>query len=225
MKNKLKDWLRPVIKWITNDPDRFLKQVSGLVHVGANLGQERELYHSLGLKVIWIEPIPEIFTRLEENISNFKDQKAVQALVTDVDETTYEFHVASNEGASSSILQLKHHKDIWPEVNYKKTLTIKSTTLATLFKRENIDATNYQALVLDTQGSELLVLRGCLPILSNFNFIKVEVPDFESYERCCQLADVTSFMQQNGYKEFSRKRFARRTGGGNYYDIVFKQTT
>ena len=40
------------------DGDRFLKEVSGVVHVGANTGQERGIYDKLSLDVIWIEPIP-----------------------------------------------------------------------------------------------------------------------------------------------------------------------
>jgi hypothetical protein len=36
---------------------RFLRDVTGVIHVGANTGQERFLYRLFGLNVIWIEPI------------------------------------------------------------------------------------------------------------------------------------------------------------------------
>lgn len=210
-------------KIFRKDPDKFLKKVSGVVHVGANSGQERDLYNTLGLNVIWIEPIPELFTQLKANINDFKSQLAFQALITDVDDKEYIFHIANNYGASSSILELKQHIDIWPGVRYTKSELLKSITLATLFNREEIDANIYQALIIDIQGSELHVLRGSLPILQNIKFIKVEVPDFESYEGCCQLSDISSFMVENGYKEFSRNKFASRAEGGSYFDIVYEK--
>ncbi len=221
--DKIKTLLRPLRKVLGKSPDRFLLEVSGVVHVGANLGQERELYSAHGLIVVWVEPIPEVFTQLNDNIRGFKGQRAFQALVTDVDDKEYEFHVANNDGASSSILELKQHKDIWPGVHYTTTVLLKSMTLATLFARQRIDASQYQALVIDTQGSELLVLRGSLPVLNTFKYIKTEVPDFESYEGCCQLSDINEFMIEHGYKEFSRAKFAIRAGGGNYFDVAYKR--
>lgn len=121
------------------------------------------------------------------------------------------------------ILELKQHKDIWPSVHCTRTVLLRSMTLASLFLREHIDASKYQALIIDTQGSELLVLRGGLPILNNFRFIKTEVADFESYEGCCQLSDLNEFMIKHGYRQFSRSKFASRAEGGNYFDVVYKR--
>jgi hypothetical protein len=92
-----------------------------------------------------------------------------------------------------------------------------------LLEDQGIDVAQYQALVMDTQGSELLILRGAVSILSRFEFIKLEVPDFESYEGCCKLADVNAFMVSHKYKEHSRKKFASRKEGGSYFDVVFKR--
>jgi len=220
---KLKKMLRALGSVLRRNPDRFLREVSGVVHVGANHGQEREIYRAHGLRVVWIEPIPEVFTELASNMRDFRNQLAFQALVTDVDDREYEFHIANNGGESSSIFEFKQHKDVWPGVDYTTTVLLKSTTLATLFEKEHIDASAYQALIVDTQGSELLVLRGALAALGNFHFIKVEVPDFESYEGCCQLSDIDSFLTEHGYKELSRKKFASRAEGGSYFDIVYKK--
>lgn len=217
----IKALFRPLKKALQKNPDRFLENVSGIVHIGANTGQERNLYNTHGLSVIWVEPIPDVFDILNANIQGFKNQRAFQALVTDVDDREYEFNIANNNGVSSSILDLKHHKDIWPSVDYTTTIHLKSTTLATLFKRERLDPSKYQALVMDTQGSELLVLRGCIPIIDNFTFIKTEVSDFESYKGCCQISDINIFMTEHGYKEFYRKKLAGRADVGSYFDIVY----
>jgi FkbM family methyltransferase len=210
---------------LPKDPNWFLRSVSGVIHVGANAGQERETYEQMGLNVLWIEPIPSVFEKLKANIASLHRQRALQALVTDRDHETYQFHIANNMGASSSILQLKEHRDIWPEVEYTSTISLASITLTTLLQQERIDPSTFQALILDTQGSELLVLKGAEPILRYFQFVKTEVADFESYADCCQLADIIQFMRQHGFRESSRHVFARRSSGGQYYDITFKRKT
>ncbi|MGZ5136875.1 MAG: FkbM family methyltransferase [Burkholderiales bacterium] len=222
-KNRRNAILNRIRKLLKKDPDRFLQQVSGVIHVGANIGQERDVYEKYGLRVIWIEPIPVIFEMLKTNLEGLHRQRAFQKLVTDRDDAEYRFHIANNHGASSSILDLKQHKDIWPTVAYIKTITLKSVTLASLLQREQIDPTEYDALIMDTQGSELLVLQGADPILHSFKYIKTEVPDFESYAGCCQLTDIDAFLTRRGYKEFSRDRFASRAEGGSYYDIVYRR--
>lgn len=196
-----------------------------MIHVGAHAGQERDLYEKHGLRVIWIEPIPEVFETLRANIQGYARQSAFQYLVTNQDNAEYMFHISNNNGASSSILELKLHKDIWPEVSYERTITLQSTTLASLLEKESINARDYAALILDTQGSELLILRGAVGILDAFRFIKTEVPDFESYVGCCQLRDIDRFVKQHGFREFSRRKFAERDKGGSYYDIVYERRT
>jgi FkbM family methyltransferase len=203
------------------DPNRFLRSVRGVVHVGANVGQERRLYDRLGLEVLWIEPIPEVFAELTANIAALPRQRAIEALVTDRDDVPYEFNVANNGGESSSILDLKEHRDVWPKVGFTRTITLRSTTLAALAARERIDFARYDALVMDTQGSELLVLQGAEALLPHFRFIKTEVPDFEAYAGCARLADLGSWLNARGYTELSRHCFATRPGGGRYYDVVF----
>lgn len=204
---------------------KIFKEISGIVHVGANRGQESELYAKHNLDVLWIEPIPEVFAQLLQAIKSHKKQKAFQALITDVDDQIYQFNIANNNGASSSIFQLKEHKEIWPKVDFNKTISLKSRTLSTLFEQEQITPTKYQALVMDTQGSELLVLKGSLPLLKYFKYIKTEVADFEAYENCCQLTDINDFMVANGFVEHFRNKFGRptKTGGKSYYNIIYKR--
>jgi FkbM family methyltransferase len=213
--------LRRLRRLFAPDPNRFLRSARGVIHVGANVGQERELYRRYDLEVLWIEPIPDVFARLRANIAAFPRQRALQRLVTDRDDASYEFNVANNDGESSSILALKEHRDVWPKVQFTRTITLNSTTLATLLARERIDAARYDALVMDTQGSELLVLHGAEPVLGHFKFIKTEVPDFEAYAGCAQLADIERFLRDRGYEELARNRFASRPGGGHYYDVVY----
>jgi FkbM family methyltransferase len=225
------NWLKRISKarWqitggLSRNPNAYLRQISGIIHIGANTGQERELYAKHNLNVIWIEPIPEVFTQLEANLRTYPCQRALQYLVTDKDGGSYEFHISNNDGLSSSILELGQHRDIWPDVKYERHITLKGTTLASIVEREGIDLRNYDALVMDTQGSELLVLKGAARVLSGFTYIKTEAADFESYENCAKLAEIEVFLHSHGFRALHRKLFASRPGGGGYYDVIYKKS-
>ncbi len=206
------------------DPDRFLFHSSGVVHVGANVGGERHAYDWHDLYVAWFEPIPEVFARLNSNVSDFSKQIAINQLIADQDDKEFQFNVSNNKGASSSILNFKMHQDLWPDIAYTESLTLNSKTLASLIESGEIDMHKYDALVLDTQGSELLVLQGLKDYVRNFKYIKVEVADFEAYEGCCDTKDIEAFMHENAYKEFSRDKWKTVPNIGSYYDITYENT-
>jgi len=202
---------------------RFLRHVRGVIHVGANTGQEAELYQSFGLDVVWVEPIPEIFEKLHRHVARFRAQAAFRYLVTDEDCKDCLLHVANNDGASSSILDFRAHSEMWPDVQYTHSIVVKSVTLGTLVSRENIDVERFDALILDTQGSELRILRGAAELLSNFRFIKAEVPDFEAYRGCGRVAELSAFMLSKGFREYCRVPFMHTPGVGTYFDVVYKR--
>jgi FkbM family methyltransferase len=200
-----------------------LRKSRGIIHIGANEGQEREFYASFGLAVLWIEPIPDVFYELKRNISEYPKQQALNYLVAIEDGKEYKLHVADNSGASSSILELAKHTSMYPEIAYTGAITLRGATLNSILETERIDVRNFDAMVLDTQGSELKILQGAVSLLRNFKFIKVEVPDFEAYSRCCQIDELTRFMSLHGFREYNRQLIRHTPGIGSYFDIVYKR--
>jgi len=205
------------------DHNSFLRKASGVIHVGANAGQERTIYAKHDLDVIWIEPIPDVFLQLERNLGGFSKQRAYQYLITDKDDEKYTFHVANNNGASSSILELNAHKELWPTVFYQASIVLQGLTLASFVKKEGLDINKYDGLIIDTQGTELLVLKGAESLLRAFEYIQTEVPDFESYSGCCQIQGIEGFLNKHGFRECHRDKFASKQGVGSYYNIVYKK--
>jgi FkbM family methyltransferase len=199
----------------------FLMQSRGVIHVGANFGQERDLYKTYGLNVVWIEPIPEVFDGLKTLIHSYPNQKAFCYLVTDIDDGEYLFHVSNNEGQSSSIYDLADHKEIWPDVTYSKTITLKSITLSSLIKKEHLEMNKYDTLILDTQGSELLILKGAISLLPYIEYVKAEVADFESYAGCCKLSEMDQFFEEHNFRRIAKVGFAYKEGVGAYYDVLY----
>jgi FkbM family methyltransferase len=201
--------------------DFFLAEVSTVVHVGASEGQERYDYDRPWLRVFWVEPIPEVFARLSSNLRPFPRQHAIQQLVTDRDDVEYPFHIASNGGMSSSILELGLHRELWPDVAYERTIVLKSATLASLVARGTLTLAEPAALVLDTQGSELLVLRGAGAALDAVRFIKLEAWDFEAYQGCARLDEIDAFLADRGFRQLRRRVIGARTGLGSAFDVVY----
>lgn len=201
----------------------FLWNSHGIIHIGANLGQERDLYAAFGVDVVWIEPIPQVFEALRLNIAEFPKQRAYKYLAADDDEKEYHLHIANNDGASSSILGLAKHTEMYPQVAYQGAITVRSKTLSSILAAEQIDIQRFDAMVLDTQGSELKILRGAANLLSKFKFVKVEVPDFESYEDCCQIDELSGFMSSNGFREHNRHTISHTPGVGTYFDVVYER--
>jgi FkbM family methyltransferase len=213
---------RKILLTIDN-PDAFLGEVDGIIHVGANVGQERDLYANRNLGVLWVEPLPDVFKSLGENIKRFSRQTAVNHLVTDEDDVEYIFHVANNGGASSSILQFADHVELWPDIHFLRDVTLRSITLDSLLKKYGLDPGSYQALVLDTQGSELLVLKGAPETLRTINFIKTEAADFESYIGCARVGDLTAFLMPLGFKLVRKDKFSNSTPGREYFDLLYRR--
>jgi FkbM family methyltransferase len=201
----------------------YLRFCKGLIHVGANAGQERAHYARLGLDVLWVEPIPHVFAALANNLRGYPKQQALEALVTDQDGVHVELQISSNGGKSSSILALAEHKEVWPDIDFKSTLSLVGVTLPTLIKRNNIDIAKYDALLLDTQGAELLILRGASSMLSQFKYIQAEAANFEAYENCPRVPDIVAFVEAHGFKVDPATMSGWDGEKRGHWDLVFER--
>ncbi len=215
--------VRRLQRWVGYDHDRFLRHARGVIHVGANAGQERDKYAKRDLDVLWIEPIPHVFEELERNVRHYPRQRALQALVAGEDGKEYPFHIANNNGASSSIFELDEHRRMYPNIVTNETIVVQSVTLPTLIETHDVPLSRYDTLILDTQGSELLVLEGSEPILRHFEFIKTEAPNFSAYKGCPLLAEIERFLDEHGFAELSRHEFSEKPGVGSYFDVVYRR--
>jgi FkbM family methyltransferase len=204
---------------------QYLDKIRGIIHVGANSGQERRKYDEVGLNVLWIEPIPKIFDRLNRNIASYPRQRALNALVSDRDDQRVEFHIADNEGESSSILKMDEHRDMWPEVHQNVTVNMNTVTLPTLIQRESIDLHKYDALLLDTQGAELMILRGAVSLLNRFHYIETEAANFSAYAGCPTRDELVAFLKDHGFELVDEIKFGkhRLDASKSYFQLLFQR--
>jgi FkbM family methyltransferase len=206
-------------------PDQFLGQCRSIIHVGANEGHERALYDSYSLSVLWVEALPDVYTKLVENLSGYPKQQAVNALVTDIEGESYDFHVSNNSGESSSVFDFQDHKKLWPDVGFDRTIRLRSTTLEALLRSRGLSPSDFDALVLDVQGAELLVVLGSGELLKYVRYVKAEAADFESYKGACTFATLTQCLEERGFAYRLKDRFAGKSGVGSYYNILYERST
>jgi FkbM family methyltransferase len=210
-----------VLRPIRPFPDDFLKHVTGLIHVGANAGQERFLYRSHD--VIWVEAIPSVFDELQGNIADFPRQQAINAVLADKESDWVEFNISSNEGLSSSLFGLKDHAVDHPSVTYVAKERLKTTTFAAMLDEHQIDLARFQALVLDVQGAEILVLKGASDLIRQFRYIKAEASDAELYAGGCLASDVIAYLAGFGFRLQRKVIIATGKDGKRTYDIIFQR--
>jgi FkbM family methyltransferase len=203
----------------------FIKDSKGIIHVGANTGQARDIYAGFGLPVVWIEAIPEVFRRLGENIAAYPNQRALNYLIADRDGEEYTFHVASNDGQSSSIFDLGRHVDVWPDIHYVQTEKMLGVGLRTALERHSVNLDEYDTLIMDVQGAELLVLKGAEAILDKFKFIRAEACDFEMYKGGCRLADLDAYLIPRGFERVMAWQFKRARGpqAESVYEALYQR--
>jgi FkbM family methyltransferase len=180
---------------------RFGGTIRGIVHIGANDGEECGRYVESGASsVVYVEPLPEPFARLERKTAGIPGHVPVQALLADTEGKTVDFHVASNRGQSSSLFGLGRHGELYPEIGYTETRTMTTTTLDTLLATDRFKTEPFDLLVMDVQGAELLVLRGAERTLAKSSFLSLEVSESPLYDGSCCLDDVIAHLTPRRFR-------------------------
>lgn len=193
--------------------NRYAIRPKGVVHCGAHHAEERDDYARGGVeRVIWIEAMPDAFVKTVKNTTSINTTGAdkivasngivcLQACLSDVDGEHVKFNVASN-GQSSSMLEFGTHTTAHPEVKFVGTLDLITTRFDTLMQWHGLvgDLKPGGFLNVDTQGSELLVLKGMGDLLKQFDYAYVEVNAKELYVGNPLIKDVDDYLALFGFQ-------------------------
>lgn len=180
---------------------RWRLSFTGVLHIGANVGEERFMYDKLGIKKqIWIEGNPDIFLKLKENISYNPDAVALNYLIGDENKESI-LHESNNGSQSSSVLDLGYHKVDHPDVHYVRDIPLQMNRIDSL----DLDLSGVDLLNIDLQGAELMALRGMGDIINQFKAIYLEVNKKELYKGCPLVEDLDMFLLAYGFKRVETK--------------------
>ena len=125
--------------------------------IGAHLFQERELFNHIfpRLEAIYLfEPIPDLYTVLQQNLKDDLRVRVFPYAIADRNETTL-FHLTNNQ-ASSSLLPLGSHKELFPHVHEVGSIPVECRTLEHVISAEGLLPPDM--LFIDVQGAEYSVL-------------------------------------------------------------------
>lgn len=171
----------------------------GAIHVGAHEGREWSTYRELGIShAIFVEANPMVFERLRNNLGGETGVLLVNCAVTDRTAPIM-LHVTSQD-QSSSILRLKRHADLYPDIVETASVEVPGKTLDNLMCDLGVTAERFNFLNIDIQGAELKALQSGHKTLRHIEAINLEVNFEELYEGCAQIEEIDDFLASMGFR-------------------------
>lgn len=110
-----------------------------------------------------------------------------------------ELKITSNE-QSSSILDLKGHRGIYPAITEVAKVTVVARTLDALMAEKGLASADFNILNIDIQGAELLGLKGAENTLTDIEAVNTEVNFDELYEGGVLIHELDDFLALRGFK-------------------------
>ena len=166
----------------------------GIVHVGANEGYEVQWYLQLGLKpILCFEPLLEA---AEKFWQQYKPEQAhLELLALGNLDGTVQLHVTQGDGQGSSLLP-----ELPPEYHEVAVENVDISRFATFANETEFDPALYETLVIDTQGTELDVLRGMDDYLTGFTYLNIECSQEPVYRGGARADEVIDYLRRYGFK-------------------------
>ena len=191
---------------------------TGVLQVGASSGQEIGYFLNHGIShAALVEPLDGPFAVLRERCAGLGGFLPVQALCGSRDGEVVEFHVATNNGESSSLLKPLRHLTDYPFVGFPGTVGIQTFTLdrilAAIANQRPDIAQAIKLLFMDVQGAEMKVLHGANAVLHQVDYIYTEVGVGGSYEGDAPLEELIAFLKTYDFRIHELEM--NREGWGN----------
>lgn len=173
--------------------EKYNLNIKGVVQIGAHYGQEATLYRNIGVgNILMFEPVPETFAILKQNVG--KDVRLENCALGSYNGNVEMFIETANQGQSSSILEPSLHLIQYPHIQFNNKIIVPIRMLDEFI----IEAPLFNMLNIDTQGTELEVLKGAKEFLHYVDYIICEVNRDEVYKDCAQVEEIDEFLA--GYK-------------------------
>lgn len=178
--------------------NRFNVHPKGVLHIGANIGEEAEAYRRAGIiRQVWVEANLDLMDKLRSNIYP-PHEKAYCFCVGDEHDKEVIFNITNNKGQSSSIMELGTHKQQHPDVYVIEKRTIITKRIDKYFENGELDGLDF--LNIDLQGAELKALRGMGDLVRQFKWAYIEVNKNDVYVDCPHVNDIDLFLNGFGFK-------------------------
>jgi FkbM family methyltransferase len=182
--------------------------IQTVVDVGANTGQYGAELREWGFqgRIVSFEPTGAAFKTLAERAAT-DPHWSVFNFALGAEQGTAEINVASNEGASSSLMpMLEKHRQSAPEVKYVATEQVAVRTLDSALE-DIVTPEEILLLKMDVQGYEHFVLRGATSVLAQVRAIECELSLVPLYEGQLLLPQMLALLDSLGFQPVSFNPF------------------
>ena len=149
--------------------------------------------------------------------------KLCNLTVSDVDGKEVEF-IITNNGQSSSILELEYHKVAHPTIVEVERKVQKTTTIDTFYHENKIDARSYNFVNMDIQGAELLALKGMKSSLKYVDYLYLEVNTKPLYKGCALMSEIDAYLDSYGFRRVETQMTEHGWGDAFYIKNVWNRT-
>lgn len=190
--------------------------IEGVVHVGANRGGEVATYKALGAtRIVLVEANPELARALEKTFAGDPAITIASVAAGEADGEA-DFHLTSFD-QSSSLLKLKRHADIYPEIVASGTIRVPLRRLDGVLAGLGLGTARFDLLSLDIQGAELMALRGCPDLLARVSAVSCELCFEELYEGCALAPDIDAHLAKSGFARVATTTPYHSSWGDGFY--------
>lgn len=164
--------------------------IRGIVHVGANDGEEVQWYLKMGIdKVLCFEPLQEACAKLIANYPNLR--VAARHALGNYDGTA-QLNVTAGDGKGSSFL---------PTKDSIGTQWVQVSRWSSFVEFWKVRVEDFNCCVIDAQGMELDVLRGMDALIQNFDFLMVECGAIPISPGEATAAEVIAYLDRMGFDQ------------------------
>jgi FkbM family methyltransferase len=196
---------------MVNDMQFWEEMLSGddeirvIYQVGAHRAQElqamRRSFPALS-SIVLFDPAPRVRLHLQTLASNSSEIRFFPIAIGD-SECRADFYVTDNDQMSSSLLPMKEHKKLFPDVKVVETVEVLCSPLDSIIQEAGLPLPDM--LFLDVQGAEYRILASLSDrILDHVKIIYTETSTIEVYEGAQTFNDIQELLcprfQFAGYK-------------------------
>jgi FkbM family methyltransferase len=216
-------WLTPkpgnVELFLNTAHENFAIPFNGIIHIGASDGMEEYLYRKNGFQnILLIEADPSVAAQLAKRLENSAITTVASFAATDKNGIG-EF-IQTNNQVSSSLLELDNHLKLYPDIKEVNKIQVKLQKLDDYLLTDPRN-TQYNILVLDIQGAELMALKGAAHTLKQIDCIISEVEFDPLYKGAVVIEELDDYLLTHDFIRVDTHSTAKAWGDALYVKRSF----
>jgi FkbM family methyltransferase len=196
--------------WSTTGGPPPQRMHGAVVHVGGYIGEEIEEYLAAGFDpIVLIEPNPRIFVRLLVHVEFWRQWLATFAEVYGLQRPP-RLHAVNLAASDRSgivpffVTDLAMYSSLLPplpdSIRTAGVIDVVARPIDALLTDLDIEPSTVDLIVLDTQGSEHLVLAGASAALAHVNAVVVETPTQSRHQGQASPAGIDALLRGHGLR-------------------------